>query len=50
MYMQRIPLEEVPEDEAGAAKWLHDLYVKKVTTSHTFFVHMMPFYKKKMMN
>jgi hypothetical protein len=31
MYMQRIPLEEVPEDDEGAAKWLHDLYVKKVT-------------------
>lgn len=29
MYMQRIPLEEVPEDDEGAAKWLRDLYVKK---------------------
>lgn len=29
MYMQRIPFEEVPEDEEGASKWLHELYVKK---------------------
>ncbi|XP_034239160.1 1-acyl-sn-glycerol-3-phosphate acyltransferase gamma-like [Thrips palmi] len=29
MYMQRIPVEEVPDNDEAAAKWLHDLYVKK---------------------
>ncbi|XP_026293500.1 1-acyl-sn-glycerol-3-phosphate acyltransferase gamma [Frankliniella occidentalis] len=29
MYMQRIPLDEVPLDDEGASKWLHDLYIKK---------------------
>lgn len=33
MYMQRIPLEEIPEDDEGAAKWLHDLYLKKARAS-----------------
>lgn len=29
MYMERIPISEVPDDEAEAAAWLHDLYTKK---------------------
>uniref|UniRef100_A0A1B6DHQ2 Phospholipid/glycerol acyltransferase domain-containing protein n=1 Tax=Clastoptera arizonana TaxID=38151 RepID=A0A1B6DHQ2_9HEMI len=29
LLIERIPLEEVPEKEEEAAKWLHDLYVKK---------------------
>ena len=30
MYMERIPISEVPEGDAEAAAWLHDLYKKKV--------------------
>lgn len=29
MYFERIPLEEVPEDEELASQWLRDLYVRK---------------------
>ncbi|CAG0888926.1 unnamed protein product [Darwinula stevensoni] len=29
VYFERIPLEEVPEDEKQASKWLFDLYAKK---------------------
>ena len=30
MYIERIPVENVPEDEAEASKWLQDLFVVKV--------------------
>lgn len=30
MYIKRIPLNSVPEDEAAATKWLHDIYQEKV--------------------
>lgn len=30
LYLARIPLEDVPEDDEGAAQWLSDLYIKKV--------------------
>lgn len=29
MYIRRIPLEQVPEDEKAAAEWLQKLYVEK---------------------
>lgn len=29
LYLRRIPMSEVPEDEEEAAKWLQDLYVRK---------------------
>lgn len=29
MYVRRIPLEQVPEDEKAAAEWLQKLYVEK---------------------
>jgi len=31
LYVERIPLEEIPEDPEGAAQWLKDLYYKKVS-------------------
>lgn len=34
MYLSRIPLDEVPEDDEGAAQWLRDLYYKKVNSIH----------------
>ena len=30
MYVNRIPIEEVPENEEDAAQWLRELYYKKV--------------------
>ena len=30
MYIERIPLEEVPENDEDAAMWLHKLYQKRV--------------------
>lgn len=30
MYMKRIPLEEIPEEDEAAAEWLHKLYQEKV--------------------
>lgn len=30
LYMQRIPLSEVPESEEGLTQWMHELYDKKV--------------------
>lgn len=30
IYMQRIPMKEIPEDQKAAAEWLHKLYEKKV--------------------
>lgn len=35
LFMQRIPMDEVPEDEEAAAQWLRDLYLKKVSTHIT---------------
>jgi lysophosphatidic acid acyltransferase / lysophosphatidylinositol acyltransferase len=29
LYLRRIPMSEVPEDEEAAAKWLQELYVRK---------------------
>lgn len=29
-YMKRIPMNEVPKDEEKAAKFLHDMFVRKV--------------------
>lgn len=31
-YMKRIPFENVPEKEEEAVKFLHDMFVKKVST------------------
>lgn len=30
LYIERIPVDTIPEDESEAAKWLHDLFVVKV--------------------
>jgi lysophosphatidic acid acyltransferase / lysophosphatidylinositol acyltransferase len=30
LYIRRIPIEDVPDDEEVAAKWLHELYQRKV--------------------
>lgn len=30
LYIERIPVEKVPENEEEASKWLHQLYVIKV--------------------
>ncbi|XP_068630206.1 1-acyl-sn-glycerol-3-phosphate acyltransferase gamma-like [Battus philenor] len=37
MFLQRIPVETVPEGEAEAAKWLHDLFVMKDKMQDSFF-------------
>jgi len=29
LYLRRIPLSDVPEDEAAASQWLHELFVRK---------------------
>lgn len=29
LYLRRIPMSEVPEDEEAAGKWLHELFVRK---------------------
>lgn len=34
LHIERIPVEKVPEDEAEAATWMHDLFVVKVITIH----------------
>lgn len=36
LYINRIPLEEVPEDDEGAAEWLHKLYQKKDRIAESF--------------
>ncbi|XP_013178209.1 PREDICTED: 1-acyl-sn-glycerol-3-phosphate acyltransferase gamma-like [Papilio xuthus] len=36
LYIQRIPVEDVPEDEAEASKWLHDLFVVKDKMQDSF--------------
>lgn len=36
LYIERIPVEKVPEDEAEAAKWLHDLFVTKDKMQESF--------------
>ncbi|KOC70185.1 1-acyl-sn-glycerol-3-phosphate acyltransferase gamma [Habropoda laboriosa] len=37
LYMHRIPLEEVPEDEEAAAEWLNNLYKKKDRLAESFY-------------
>ncbi|GLG93978.1 Putative lysophosphatidic acid acyltransferase lpaat [Gryllus bimaculatus] len=37
MFMERIPLTEVPEDEEKAAEWLHQLYQRKDRLTDSFF-------------
>lgn len=32
-YMKRIPFEEVPENEEDAAKFLYDMFVRKVSVT-----------------
>lgn len=29
IYLRRIPMNEVPEDEAAASQWLHELFIRK---------------------
>lgn len=36
MYIRRIPISNIPEEETGAAKWLSDLYVEKDDLLDTF--------------
>ncbi|XP_015604950.1 1-acyl-sn-glycerol-3-phosphate acyltransferase gamma [Cephus cinctus] len=36
MYMNRIPLDEVPEGEEAAAEWLHRIYQKKDRMAESF--------------
>lgn len=37
IYIKRIPMSEVPEDEEQAAQWLHNLYVQKDKLQDSFF-------------
>jgi len=30
VYMERIPIEQVPEDEKECEKWMYDIFEKKV--------------------
>ncbi|XP_076233895.1 1-acyl-sn-glycerol-3-phosphate acyltransferase gamma [Calliopsis andreniformis] len=36
MFVQRIPLEDIPEDDEGAAEWLHKLYERKDRLAESF--------------
>ncbi|XP_077298137.1 1-acyl-sn-glycerol-3-phosphate acyltransferase gamma-like [Arctopsyche grandis] len=36
VHIRRIPIEDVPETEEGASKWLHDLYVEKDKMQESF--------------
>jgi lysophosphatidic acid acyltransferase / lysophosphatidylinositol acyltransferase len=36
MYIRRIPMSEVPDDEIEAEKWLHELYVRKDKLQSSF--------------
>lgn len=36
MYLQRIPISDVPDSDDGAAQWLHDLYLKKDRMMESF--------------
>ncbi|CAG4941835.1 unnamed protein product [Parnassius apollo] len=36
MYLERIPVENVPDNEAEATKWLHDLFVVKDKMQESF--------------
>jgi Acyltransferase C-terminus len=33
LYIRRIPMADVPSDEEEAAKWMHELYQRKVRVS-----------------
>lgn len=35
LYIDRIPLDQVPVEEEACAQWLYQLYEKKVTKAHT---------------
>jgi lysophosphatidic acid acyltransferase/lysophosphatidylinositol acyltransferase len=39
MYVQRIPMSEVPEDEEAAAKFIQDLFVQKDSLQDSFHTH-----------
>lgn len=45
MYINRIPMDQVPEDEEACAKWLHQLYVHKVHC--IVFIYIFFFYKQE---
>ncbi|CAG9560587.1 unnamed protein product [Danaus chrysippus] len=36
LYIERIPVDSIPEDEAEAAKWLHDIFVIKDKMQDSF--------------
>lgn len=44
MYVQRIPLSEVPEGEEAASQWLQELYQRKVDISFRNFLILLHFY------
>nr|XP_003705225.1 PREDICTED: 1-acyl-sn-glycerol-3-phosphate acyltransferase gamma-like isoform X1 [Megachile rotundata]XP_012145117.1 PREDICTED: 1-acyl-sn-glycerol-3-phosphate acyltransferase gamma-like isoform X1 [Megachile rotundata]XP_012145119.1 PREDICTED: 1-acyl-sn-glycerol-3-phosphate acyltransferase gamma-like isoform X1 [Megachile rotundata] len=37
VYMRRIPLEEIPEDDKGAGEWLYKLFERKDRMAESFF-------------
>nr|CAD7576592.1 unnamed protein product [Timema californicum] len=37
LYVERIPLEQIPEEEEACARWLHELYQKKDRMQDSFF-------------
>ncbi|XP_012275220.1 1-acyl-sn-glycerol-3-phosphate acyltransferase gamma [Orussus abietinus] len=37
LYFNRIPMEEIPDDETGAAEWLHKHYQQKDRMAESFF-------------
>ncbi|XP_039293293.1 1-acyl-sn-glycerol-3-phosphate acyltransferase gamma [Nilaparvata lugens] len=39
MYIERIPISQVPDDEEEAANWLRDLYLKKDKMMESFLRH-----------
>lgn len=41
MYIERIPVEQIPEGEAESAKWLHDLFVVKVRERYIEAAHFL---------
>lgn len=36
IYLRRIPMTDVPNDEAAASKWLHELFVRKDKLQESF--------------
>ena len=41
IYVRRIPLDEVPDDDEGASNYLHELYRSKVQTERNTLLKLL---------